>query len=62
MINDEEDRPRDIYEAEDQIERLNARVVELLRERDALRKALTDILDANNEPYLIARKALGAKP
>jgi Protein of unknown function (DUF551) len=42
MTNDEEDRPRDIYEAEDQIERLNARIVELLRERDELTAALAE--------------------
>jgi hypothetical protein len=35
-------------------------IVKAVNSHDALVKALTDILDANNEPYLIARKALAS--
>jgi hypothetical protein len=42
-----DDGTRTLPEAEDQIERLNSRIVELLRERDVLVKALNQIEDGH---------------
>ena len=75
---DTDDGRRTLPEAEEQIERLNSRIVELLRERDALRNAVIEecakladewATDSYNETFVqcatemaFAIRALGAKP
>jgi hypothetical protein len=53
----------------EQIERLNARIIELMRERDALRKAAQDFVDKvdrgearSRQSYDAFKAALGEKP
>ncbi len=73
-----DDGHRNLNEAEDEIERLNSRIVELLRERDNARKVLQNIADqmltdeieyssgdfegAYDIMIKLTRAALGAKP